>query len=260
MDLVPMTIDREASRSMDLLTSFDRTFVINLAERRDRRRQTLRELRRHFSPVSVDERVAFHEAVRPDDAGPFRSVGARGVFLSNLEILKMAARDGLESVLVMEDDVRFTSAFRAHSSWLLDELARRHWDLLHIGYLDRSGVMAQHDERGPVLVDFAGQVSGAQCIGFRRSVFEPLIDHLETILAGEPGDRLRGPMPIDGAFNTFKWCHPEMRRLVPVPLLVDQRSSRSDITPKRHDRIGLLRPVLDVGRAAAERIRGVAPR
>lgn len=239
----------------DLLTFFDRTEVVNLPERRDRRRQTERELRRHFPAATVAERVRFFEAVRPEDAGPFTNRGVHGAFRSTLEILRRAVDDGLDSVLMLQDDVRFTPAFRAHSGWLIDELDRRPWDLVQIGYLDHRGVTARHQGASPVLVELTDPVIGAHCVGFRGDGIARVVAHLEVLLSGRPGDPLRGPMPIDGAFNSFTWCHPDASRVVPVPSLVTQRSSRSDIRPKRHDRVALLRPFLDVGRVGAEWLR-----
>ena len=58
------------------LECFDRIRVINLVERRDRRRDMERELA--GIGLADDPRVAFISALRPNDAGNFTSVGARG--------------------------------------------------------------------------------------------------------------------------------------------------------------------------------------
>ena len=241
---------------MNLLTVFDRTEIVNLPERRDRRRQTERELRRQFPAADIDERVRFFRAIRPETAGPFQNRGVHGAFLSTLEILRSAAADDLGAVLMMQDDVRFTKTYREAAPALLAELDHDRWDLVQLGYHDPWGSTTPPPPGSPpTFVELTGPVIGAHCIGFRRSVYQPLIEHLETVLGGTPGDDLRGPMPIDGAFNTFVQCTPGIRRLAPVPSLVGQRSSRSDIRPKRHDRIPALRPVLDAGRVGLERLR-----
>jgi hypothetical protein len=245
---------------VDLLDVFDRTYVLNLPERGDRRRETVRELERHFSAESVAERVEFFDAIRPEDEGPFRSRGSHGCFLSVLEILTGAEAEGLEAVLVLQDDVRFTSAFESHRGWLIEQVRTQHWDYLQLGYIDEAGATEQYESAAPILVDFDGEVIGAHCIGFRATVIPSMLEHLHAVMNGEPGDDLRGPMSVDGAFNTFKWCHPTARRLLPVPNMADQRSSRSDITPRRHDQISALRPALDLGRSAADRLRHVLPR
>ena len=244
----------------NLLELFDRTYVINLAERRDRRRQTERELARHFPATAIAERVRFYDAIRPDDDGPIGNRGSYGCFLSFVDILATAAADDLGSVLVLQDDVHFLPAYRAHAAWAVEALATGHWDVAQLGYIDQHGATDEHLADAPVLCDFDGEVIGAHCVGFRGGAIEAMLEHLRTVIAGEPGDPLLGPMPVDGAFNTFTWVHPEVRRLLPVPNLVGQRSSRSDIRPKRHDQIGAIRPLLGVGRSALERLRGLTRR
>jgi glycosyl transferase, family 25 len=240
---------------VDLLDVFDRTYVLNLPERTDRRRETRRELELHFADAVIDERVRFFDAIRPEDQGPFRSRGSHGCFLSFLEMLTAAEADGLGSVLILQDDVSFTPAFDAHRGWLLDQVGAQRWDYLQLGYLDVTGATTRYEASAPVMVDFDGEVIGAHCIGFIADAVPPMLEHLHAIREGEPGDPLRGPMSVDGAFNTFKWCHPSARRLLPVPNMAAQRSSRSDITPRRHDRIPAMRPVLDGFRASSNRFR-----
>lgn len=151
-----------------------------------------------------------------------------------------------------------------HADRLVAALAAGDWDYAQLGYIDLHGYIDQHGATdrhlpaAPVLCDFDEEVIGAHCVAFQRRVFTPMLDHLRTVITGELGDRLLGPMPVDGAFNTFKWCHPEARRL--LPNLVGQRSSRSDIRPKRHDQIGVLRPLLDLGRAVVTRAKGIVQR
>ncbi|MEO6716867.1 MAG: hypothetical protein ABIM50_06415, partial [Novosphingobium sp.] len=86
------------------LDCFDRIRVINLAERRDRRRDMARELA--AIGLANDPRVSFFPAIRPENAGDFTSVGARGVYLGQLAILREAAAAN-ESVLILEDDCTF---------------------------------------------------------------------------------------------------------------------------------------------------------
>lgn len=248
-------MSRPTLPTVDLLSFFDRTYVLNLPERSDRRRQTERELRRHFPGSSVADRVRYYPAIRPDDKGGFKKVGSHGCFLSVIDMLTTAEAEGLGSVLVLQDDVRFTPSFAKHERWLLDELSAVPWDYVQLGYIDGRGEVAQRCTAGPALVDFDGQVTGAHCVGFNGSVIGQMLEHLHAVLNGEPGDRLLGPMPVDGAFNTFKWLHPGAVRLLPVPNLVEQRKSRSDISPKKHDQIPGFRRVTEGARAALDRFR-----
>jgi glycosyl transferase, family 25 len=235
---------------MNLIELFDKTYVINLSERRDRRRATTTELRRYFPSPTVAERVTFHSAVRPDGAGPFPTQGSHGAFLSTIEVLTAAVDEGLERVLLMQDDVRFTAAFHEHGDWLLSRVAGDDWDIMQLGYIDLDGATDRHAPAAPVMVDFEQEVIGAHCIGFRGPAIGAMLDHLHICKNGEPGDDWTGPMSVDGAFNTFAWCRPEFRRMLPVPNMVGQRNSRSDVRPSRVDRIAPLRPLAAFARSA----------
>jgi hypothetical protein len=56
-------------------------------------------------------------------------------------------------------------------------------------------------------------------------------------------------MPTDGTLNVFRWLNPDLPRLLVVPPLVRQRSSRSDVTTRALDRIPVVRSLVGVGRA-----------
>ena len=57
---------------------FDKTFIINLAERTDRRREMLRELK-GIGIAPTPGHVEFFPGIRPDDRGEFPSIGRTGV-------------------------------------------------------------------------------------------------------------------------------------------------------------------------------------
>ncbi|HAX77040.1 MAG TPA: LPS biosynthesis glycosyltransferase, partial [Cyanobacteria bacterium UBA11372] len=58
-------------------------------------------------------------AIRPDDAGDFPSIGARGCFESHLAILKQALADRLSNVLIVEDDLKISQRFHTEQAVLL---------------------------------------------------------------------------------------------------------------------------------------------
>ncbi|MFY7904901.1 MAG: hypothetical protein ACOVO0_02090, partial [Burkholderiaceae bacterium] len=88
---------------MKLTDLFDRIVIINLPERTDRQRQVAAELRRLDLELRTPG-VQLFPAIKPDDAADFPSRGARGAYLSHLEVLRLARRDGVQALLVMEDD------------------------------------------------------------------------------------------------------------------------------------------------------------
>ena len=89
---------------MTVFKHFDRIRIINLASRKDRRREMERELDR--VGLKNDLRVSYFAAIRPSDAGTFTSIGARGAYESQKQILREAAGAN-QSVLILEDDCEF---------------------------------------------------------------------------------------------------------------------------------------------------------
>lgn len=207
---------------MTAFAPFDIIRVINLPERSDRRREMTREL--EALGLADDPRLAFFPAIRPADAGAFASVGARGVYQSQLAILREAAERGC-SVLILEDDCAFTPEARAFDF-------DGDWDVFYGGHyavdpddLDRSDIIGAH------MMGFSAKAARAVCAYLDAIEFEGI----------HP--------PIDGAYVRFRRDRPEMRTRFAVPPLANQRSSRSDIADLRwYDRLPLLRSIAGLAR------------
>jgi len=206
-----------------MLRGFDWIRVINLPYRTDRRADMLRELA--SIGLADDRRVAFFDAIRPEDAGDFYSVGAHGVYLSHLAILREAAQQGA-SVLILEDDCHFTPQARA-----ADNLADLDgtWDIFYGGY---EASLPSDLVRSDIV--------GAHMMGFTAETATRLCHYLDnlTYQGGHP--------PIDGAYVWFRRAHPEVRTRFAVPPLAVQRPSRSDIAGLQfYDRIPAIRPIMN---------------
>ena len=117
----------EAPSSL-LLDGFPRIVVVNLPERTDRRREMEQQLRAVGSEP-CDPRIRFFAAARPREVGDWPGIGARGCFQSHLEILREAAADGLESILILEDDCDFTPRPTSMRAALIEQLADREWEM-----------------------------------------------------------------------------------------------------------------------------------
>ncbi|NLA35142.1 MAG: hypothetical protein GX868_05570 [Actinobacteria bacterium] len=250
----------------------ERTFVLNLETRADRRAETIAELTGRFGAAAVEELVEFVPAVRPSDAGEFPSIGARGAFESHLKALRLARDRGLSSVLILEDDVEFNvpSAVLDAAVALLRDTPD--WQYASLGYLpdhfsidvndfarralhtefgeevapptDGGTMLAATDDGSVRLVSMRGGHIGAHCLVFRASIFDAIIAHLKACLASPAGTDVVAPMNPDGAYNTFSWIDPAVRAVV-VPSLATQRSSRSDVSPHWLDQAPLVGSALD---------------
>lgn len=227
---------------MKLTDYFDRIAIINLPERADRRQQMAGELRRIGLRIG-QEGVSLFAAIRPDDAGDFPSRGARGAYLSHLEVLRQAQRDGIERLLVLEDDLmidkRLAEAFPA----LAKELAQSDWGLVYFGHLGQPTTQRIH---------LQATSAPQQCLHFyavHAQQFTPLIAYLEACLQRPAGHPEGGAMHVDGAISMYRARQTHCPTLLVQPSLGAQRPSRSDITDNRwYDRLPLLRQGIALAR------------
>ncbi|SHK60282.1 hypothetical protein SAMN05444321_0011 [Bradyrhizobium lablabi] len=185
-----------------------RKFVINLDSRPDRRREMQNQLDR------IGWRAEFVKATRPDDKGPFPSVGARGCFLSHLDVLKR----GLGShIILMEDDLDFTSNFTERWTAAIKNLP------------DNWSIFYPASNVGNGEVNHLVGILQTHMVVFNRSVVGTIIQELDTIISRPGGHPLGGPMHVDGAYSTIRSRNPDIRTYAVSPPLGFQRSSRSDI-------------------------------
>lgn len=240
---------------MHLIQHFQRCYIVNLPERADRRREMNAELQR--AGLRADgKRIRYFRAVRPADTGEFPSLGARGCFLSHLGILKEAIADGLDKVLVMEDDLALDPRIVAAPDTMLRRLQAADWDFAYFGHVEPSAVGAApgwQETRIPLATTHFYALSGR--------VLQPLHDHLEACLQRPSGHPLGSPMHVDGAYSLFRMQHPEFVTLMATPSLGGQRSSRSDIFPNKwYDRLPFTRHLAGVARAIKNRaVRNPSP-
>lgn len=228
---------------MSFADHFDRVYLINLRSRSDRRRRALRELAEQGVALEPGK-VELFEAVRPESADGFQSIGRRGVFLSHAIIARRALAEGLGSVLVLEDDVAFTPAMRSHGETLLRELRQRPWHVAFLGYLSIEAPpqkLAELNTGPPAWLPLPGPRIGAHCYALHGEVLPALVEYMqgvETRAPGHPDGARFGP---DATFNMFCSMYPQWTTLVARPNLATQASSASDLAPRWFDKVPLLR-------------------
>jgi hypothetical protein len=220
---------------MNLTEYFERIYVINLPQRRDRRREMARELRK----IGVGFRspsVQLFEAVRPDAPGEFPSIGSRGAFLSHLGILKEARAQNLQRILIFEDDLNFVPDFPKKIGAVVEELERKDWSLFYGGYV-LPAPLGPGSREALIHADPSLPIQTAHFVGFRGQAISEAICFLEKLLTRPGGDPQGGPMHVDGAYSWFREAFPHRLTLLATPQLGYQRSSRSDIyDPRWFDR------------------------
>lgn len=240
-----------------LLQTFERIQVLNLPTRSDRRREMAEQLA--SIGLTLDEPgVMLFEAFRPSAPAGFRTIGARGCFLSHLAVLRQASEDGVESVLILEDDLNFAPDLRDTLGDRMRVLAQAPFDIFYGGYqIDRPvppavGGLARFAPDMPVVT--------AHCIGLRGDAIGAAAAYLAAMLDRPAGSPDGGPMDVDGAYTWFRREHPSVATYAAVPELGYQRSSRTDIHDLGwHDTLPVVRDVMSGLRRARNVFRNTNP-
>lgn len=233
---------------MKLTEFFNRVYVINLPYRVDRRNAMEKELESAGMPFTLGK-VELFEAIKPDSAGPFESIGYRGAFLSHLAVLKKAKELQLKNVLIMEDDLAISEHLEDYEDSIIEQLQESKWDIVQFGYFpDRFVKLGE--SAFATLEPFSGEVIGAHFYGVNGKALEQLINFFEMLLSRPAGHPDGGPMSPDGALNIFPWQHQDIVRLISIPSFGGQRSSRSDCYPdlKWFDRLPVFKRLATVAR------------
>jgi glycosyl transferase, family 25 len=237
------------------LDLFEKTFIINLASRADRRVEMQEQLLRIGLSLQ-SPRVQLFEAVRPEGAGEFPSVGARGCFLSHLEVLRQAVSQDLNSILIIEDDVNFSIDFPQRGAEVLSVLAKQDWAMFYGGYELQSSTSGHSLETGGCsLLSHDERVQTAHFVAFRGRAIPQAMDYLSAILDRPQGSPEGGPMHVDGAYFRFRKAHPQLRTYIAVPEIGYQRASRSDIFALQwHDRLPVVNRAVGLVRRIKNRL------
>jgi glycosyl transferase family 25 len=194
---------------------FDRSFVINLPHRTDRRKEMMTQLKK--AGMSAE----FFPAFRFETKEPFFKLGWRGCYMSHLAVLKLAR--GSKNVVVMEDDLNFVRDYASRITAL--ELPNN-WDIFYCSY---NNIELNNSVQTFRPVSSGEQFIGAHFYALNGTTIQRLIDTLETYLTRPLGHPLGGPMPLDGALNVFRQQNPDLFVYAALPGLGYQRSSQSDI-------------------------------
>lgn len=237
-----------------MLEHFDLILIINLAHREDRWREILAQFEKIGIPIDGG-RVRRFDAVRPDDAGAFPSIGARGCYLSHLGALQIAQASQASSVLIIEDDLDFCKNFPARWSELSPQLHHLSWDFFY-----GAGEFNSADARsvGGELKEMPSNkpIGTTSFIGLKRQAIASSVAFLEAALQRPAGSPDGGPMHVDGAYCWIRQKTPTLKTLMVTPVLGHQRASRTDIHAlKWFDRTPLVRDVVQTLRQLTRNVK-----
>lgn len=234
---------------MSLADLFERIVIVSLPSRTDRRRDMVAQLQRAGMSLQPG-RVKFFDAIRPDSAAGFPSIGARGCFLSHLTLLSQARDDRLANLLVLEDDLSFTPRLIRDQAKVVDRLRSTPFELAYLGYRIFEPPPGSGPASGAEFVPYSGRIDQTHFYAINGHLIGRVIECLDQIRNRPPGHPDGGPMHVDGAFNTFRKQNPDITTLIALPELGVQRDSRSDIAAtKFFDRIPVIRDLANMARS-----------
>lgn len=233
---------------MGLLDYFDRLAIIHLPDRDDRLRALTKELKACGIDIN-NPKVVIPHAPMPATPNGFRSRGVYGSFLSHLEILEAAYKDGLETVWTIEDDAIFSKRFRAQQEQIASYLRENEWDLCFVGH---SGGI--HGEGIPIsptgLMRYSGPFIWAHSYAVHRRILPRLIEFVRGSSEREEGHPQGGKIYIDAAYFFFRQFNPEVISIVSSPCLSVQKGSQSSLNARKiYDRIFGIRSLATLARA-----------
>lgn len=207
-----------------LFEYFDRIEIIHLPERTDR----LAALRAELARVGLDidgAKVRIPTAPRSETTNGFPSRGVYGNFLSHLDIIERAYQDGLNSVLVLEDDALFSHSFNRRQASIAGHLRTHEWDELFLGHSITSGLPSSKSG----LVKLSGDFLWAHCYAVHRRIMPRMVEYLRQTIERPAGHPDGGKLYIDAAHTLFRRRNPDIICLVSSPCLSIQKGSQSSL-------------------------------
>ncbi|MGO4883328.1 MAG: glycosyltransferase [Bryobacteraceae bacterium] len=151
---------------------FDAIYCINLAEEAGR----WRDVSARFARLGIAHRIRRLDAIRTEANHQI------GCALSHRAVVEEAWRQGLENVLVFEDDVLFTTDAIAGLQSGLQELRCREWKLFYLG------ACRWHREFPPLpgaqRLAQAGSVTCAHAVAYHRSLYDRYLREVPADAAG----------------------------------------------------------------------------
>lgn len=209
---------------------FDRVVCVNLAHRPDRWESFRQQIDQIDWPFREVERVEAVDGRKETVPGWWRAnAGAWGCYRSHLRILKQAIEDGVDSVLIFEDDAVFAPDFAERCREFLDALPPD-WDMIYLGG-EHSHVRRRPPTRINAFVMRPYYATRTHAFAVRG----PFIKFLHDYLEAAPKQKWRKRHHVDQQMARLHrmWKH---KVYCPNRWIVAQSAGYSDITRTRRGR------------------------
>lgn len=228
----------DSDLSDSIFSYFDGVLIINLPHRADRRRQTELELMANGFYDLKKYNIEFFTATRPESLDGFLKIGSRGSLISHLNAIVEARSRGYKSLLLLEDDVKFTTAIKDPEFLArLSNTLKHDWDLLYFG----SNVEEYKVSEPTRFLYWSSELMLSHCLAINSTIFDDLILHLQQVLERPLGHPLGGKVGFDPSMNLFRQQF-QVATYVVAPPVAFQRSSKTDLGHEKwFDNVPILR-------------------
>ncbi|MFQ4137175.1 hypothetical protein PGN35_012740 [Nodosilinea sp. PGN35] len=231
---------------------FDRIAIVYLPERKRRYRSMQRQVKR----LGIADQVQWFQGLKFNDAAQFPKASVRGCVMSNYELLRQAAEDNVERLLLFQEDCVLSQRLINQETAILEELASRPWDFAYFGCQPYSNDQAKGKKisLSPTPDRFFSRVKVRQNIRethfwtCQGQVIPKLVEFIEASFDRPSDHPDYGPMYFDGYMNEIRYRHPTLVTLAAAPNLGWPLSSVSNLNPGRLDRIPGVSSALQVVR------------
>ncbi|WP_155523541.1 hypothetical protein [Nodosilinea nodulosa] len=239
---------------MNFTDYFDRIAIVYLPERRRR----LKSMKRQVQRLNIEDCVQWFKGLKFKEAGQFPKASVRGCVMSNYEILRQAAQDKIERLLLFQADCVLSQRLICQEQSILDELASRSWDIAYFGCQPYSNDQADGKKISidPTPNRFFSRVDVHQNIrethfwACQGQVIPQLVEFMEASFERPADHPDYGPTYFDGYMNEIRYRNPDLTTLAAVPYLGWPLSSTSNLNPSRLDGIPGISPALQAVRGA----------
>lgn len=239
---------------MNFVDYFDRIGIVYLPERKRR----FRSIKRQTQRLGIENHVQWFKGLKFKEADQFPKASVRGCVMSNYEILRQAAQDKVERVLLFQEDCVLSQRLIRQEHSILEELANRSWDFAYFGCQPYSG--DQPDSK-KVSINatpdrFFSRINVRQNIrethfwACQGAAIPKLVEFMEASFERPMNHPDCGPTYFDGYMNEIRYRNPDLVTLAAVPNLGWPLSSVSNLNPGRLDGIPAFSPALHVVRGA----------
>lgn len=226
---------------MNLSDYFDRIYIVFLPERIERIKSMEDQIRR----LNLNtEKVIWFPGLRFTEAAGFPKVSVRGCVMSQYTILNQALEDGLEKVLILQEDCNLSRYFLKNQEAILQELAVTEWDFAYLGHDQNLNKASTYF----VKADPKDKIMLTHCCAYHRRVIPRLTQLIAEGAERSPGDPRGGPMYFDGFMNFFRSRNPEVSTVMASPSLAWQLASTSSLNPNPLEHHQFLAPIFKLRR------------